>query len=196
MNKKAIFIGSSVSLGIGSTDSAKGWRSHITALLEENGWEVSDCSIGGQTTADILLRLQKDVIDKGPDVCFVGLGLANEGMAGTAASVDGEIVRGIFESNMAKIVRALKSAGIFPVVGGVYPNNRYQPFHYEILKESNAALKTAYDGEGSLYLDWLSAIDDGNGRFKEGIYHDAGHPNDRGYEMMANAVKKKVFEIV
>ena len=196
MSKNAIFIGSSVSFGSGSTNSEKGWRFHITNLLKENGWDVSDCSIGGQTTADILLRLQKDVLDRKPDVCFVGLGLANEGLPGTAAPADGEIKRGIFESNMAKIVNALKRAGIIPIVGGVYPNNDYLPFHYEILKESNAALKAAYDREGSLYLDWLSAVDDGNGHFAEGTFHDAGHPNDIGYGKMADAVKEKVAGIL
>lgn len=78
--KTAIFIGSSVCEGCGATNN-RGWTAMTAERMERNGWTTGNCAIGGQTTADILLRLERDVIVHKPAVCFVGLGLSNEGLA-------------------------------------------------------------------------------------------------------------------
>ena len=124
--KTAIFIGSSVCEGCGATNN-RGWTAMTAERMERNGWSTGNCAIGGQTTADILLRLERDVIVHKPAVCFVGLGLSNEGLATTP---DPAVPCGIFLNNLKKIVQALKDAGIFPIVGGVYPNNDYTLMQY------------------------------------------------------------------
>lgn len=176
---RAAFIGSSVCVGSGAADN-RGWSRMLAEDFEKAGWETWNCAIGGQTTADILLRLERDVIAKQPDVCFVGLGLANEGLGGTADETAAAVVRGIFESNLKKIVSALKKAGILPILGGVYPNNGYKPYQTDALRASHRAISTW----GVEVLNWLDALDDGSGHFREGLYYNGGHPNDEGYRVM------------
>lgn len=176
---KAAFIGSSVCVGSGATDN-RGWSRMLAEDLEKAGWETWNCAIGGQTTSDILLRLERDVISKQPDVCFVGLGLANEGLGRTNNETEAAIIRGIFESNLKKIAAALQKAGILPILGGVYPNNGYNAFQTAALRASHAEINTW----GVEVLNWLDALDDGLGHFKEGQYLNAGHPNDAGYRVM------------
>lgn len=177
--REIIFIGSSVCVGSGAVDN-RGWSALLSEHLESNGWHTSNCAIGGQTTTDILLRLDRDVIQHHPEICIVGLGLANEGLAKTYDISSARIVQGIFEHNLKMIVTALQTSGIRTMLGGVYPNNHYTEFQYKVLKETDEAMATW----GIPVFRWLTALDDGNGHFREGLYHDAGHPNDHGYRVM------------
>jgi len=59
----------------------------------------------------------------------------------------------------------------------VYPNNYYQAHHYEYLRRMDEEMHTW----GVPVLDFLPAVDDGKGRWKEGLYSDALHPNDVGH---------------
>ena len=185
---KIIFIGSSVCVGTGAHND-RGWSTLLAERLMSQGHEVSNCSIGGQKTSDILLRLERDVINHAPDICIVGLGLANEGLPKTGDELDARIIQGVFLSNLAAIVNALRRCGIRPVIGGVYPNNKYTPMHYGILKETQNILNT-WDVK---VFDWLNALDDGCGHFKDGLDHDAGHPNDAGYKVMYDCIPEKLF---
>ena len=179
MAKELIFIGSSVCVGSGARDD-RGWSTLLAERLKEKGWASVNCSVGGQATTDILLRLDRDVIQHHPDLCIVGLGLANEGLPEANDELSAKIVQGVFEHNLKKIVEALQAAGIRVMLGGVYPNNRYTELQYEILKETDRNM-SAWDVP---IFRWLPALDDGKGHFREGLYHDAGHPNDRGYRVM------------
>ncbi len=179
MGKKLIFIGSSVCAGVGAENN-RGWSALLADRLAAQGWQTGNCAIGGQTTADILLRLDRDVIQHRPDVCAVGLGLANEGLPRARDALSARVAQGIFESNLKKIVQALENAGIRPMLGGLYPNNEYRPFQYEILLETEAHMAAW----GVPVFHWLSTLDDGRGHFRQGLYHDPWHPNERGYEAM------------
>ena len=187
--KKVVFIGSSVCYGYGAKDNF-GWSRMLAQRLEAEGWETENCAIGGERTAHILFRLQKDVIDKHPDVCFVGLGLANEGFANTKTDGERATVRGTFESNLYVIVEKLKKAGIRVVLGGLYPNNAYTPDHARVLKETEQAMSSW----GVPVLHWFDALADENGRFREGLYRDPGHPNDEGYRVMYDCIPENIME--
>ena len=187
--KTVIFIGSSVCKGTGATE-LYGWSRMLDARLTAEGWTCEHTSIGGQDTGDILLRLGRDVIDRHPDCCIVGLGLANEGLKKTQTPEEAECVRAVFDANMRKIISALQKADIAVACGGVYPNNRYNGFQYETLKKEEA-LSASW---GVPVFSWLSALDDGQGHFREGLYHDAGHPSDEGYRVMYECIPEKIFE--
>ena len=134
--KAIIFIGSSVCVGSGAANN-RGWSTLLAERLEAEGWRTSNCAIGGQTTADILLRLDRDVMQHHPEICIVGLGLANEGLATACDHSSARIIQGIFEHNLKMIVKALQAAGIQVILGGVYPNNHYTEFQYKVLKETD-----------------------------------------------------------
>lgn len=187
MGGKLIFIGSSVCYGYGGTDD-HGWSFLLGKDYEAKGWEVRNCSIGGQTTTDILLRLDRDVLSHHPDLCIVGLGLANEGLPGAAEYRKAKVIQGIFEHNLMKIKEALQKEGVSVMLGGVYPHNAYKTMHYELLQETHDRM----DQWDVPVLQWLSAIEDGSGHFREGFYMDAGHPNDAGYQAMYEAAKKQL----
>lgn len=184
MNRNTvIFIGSSVCVGTGATQDF-GWSAMLARRLESQGWETSSCAIGGQTTADILLRLERDVIIRRPAACIVGLGLANEGLPRARTETEGRIIQGIFQSNLLRIVRALQQAGIRTALGGVYPHNAYGEMHCALLRETDRTMA----GWGVPVYRWLDALEDGHGHFKPGLFHDDGHPCDEGYRVMYDCI--------
>lgn len=186
--KTAIFIGSSVCEGCGATNN-RGWTAMTAGRMERNGWTTGNCAIGGQTTADILLRLERDVIVHKPAVCFVGLGLSNEGLA---TAPDPAVPCGIFLNNLKKIVQALKDAGIFPIVGGVYPNNDYTLMQY-------AWERRVYDEMDTWdvpVLQWLDGLEDGYGHYPKGWENDPWHPNDEGYKHYYEQIPQKVWDLL
>lgn len=186
--KTAIFIGSSVCEGYGATDN-RGWSAMAAERLVRNGWTASNCAIGGQTTADILLRLERDVIVHRPAVCFVGLGLSNEGLT---TAENPAVPCGIFLSNLKKIAQALEEAGIFPILGGVYPNNDYTPEQYTWLRR-------VYDEMGTWeepVLQWLDGLEDGCGHYPPGWEFDPWHPNDTGYAHFYAQIPQKIWDLL
>ena len=96
------------------------------------------------------------------------------------------MIQGIFEHNLLSIKNALQQAGISVLLGGVYPNNRYNAMHYDLLRETDERM-----GHWDVpVFHWLEDIEDGRGHFREGYYADAGHPNDEGYRAMYASAKK------
>ena len=78
------------------------------------------------------------------------------------------------------------------IFGGVYPNNYFENDHYKALKEVNDEMIKNFKED---VIDFLSCLDDGSGKWKEGTYEDAGHPNTKGHEEMFKAINFKIFDI-
>jgi hypothetical protein len=45
-------------------------------------------------------------------------------------------------------------------------------------------------------LNFLAAMDNGNGHWREGEYVDAGHPNTAGHRRMFDAIDLRIFVVV
>jgi len=94
----------------------------------------------------------------------------NEGLLERGVGVCEEFKEGILE--LIEMVKALNASII---IGGVYPSNSYDPSHYEALKQVQEVLHSFPRKQINLeqdmkswgypYLDFLSAVDDGQGRF-------------------------------
>lgn len=185
--KTAIFIGSSVCQGCGATNE-RGWSAMAAERMARNGWTTSNCAIGGQNTADILLRLERDVIAHAPAVCFVGLGLSNEGLA---AAENPAVPCGIFLNNLGKIVEALEGARHLPHRGRRLPQQRLHPG-----KERVAPPRPRRDG----YLGRARAAVAGrpggrqDGHYPAGWENDPWHPNDTGYAHFYEQIPQRVWD--
>ena len=84
-----------------------------------------------------------------------------------------------------------RDIGASPILGGVYPNNDYSPEHYWLLKDTHNRLLNW----GVPVLDWLAVLDNGQGRWKDGISFDPAHPNTIGHRLMYEAINLDLFDI-
>src|SRR5690348_1957131 len=158
--------------------------------------------IGGQTSAQMLVRMHPDVIDLRPAAIVI--------LAGTndIARNTGAETATLVEENLMAMTELAQKHGIKVVLCSLTPISDYadvppggdnspQPgapipklIHSvrrppaQIL-ELNAWIKKYAASVGAVYADYFSAVVDGNGMLKEGFSGDGLHPNKQGYALMA-----------
>ena len=96
-------------------------------------------------------------------------------------------------SGLLELVALSHSIGAHVVLGGVYPNQKYQEKEYQLLKEVHEELQSWKKKFGVEVLDFLSNVDDGSGKWKEGLYSDFIHPNDAGHELLYGNIDLSLF---
>lgn len=139
--------------------------------------------ISGQTTPQMLVRFQQDVVHLHPAVVVVLAGTND--IAGNTGPSSPQMILDNFAS-MSAIARA---NGIRMVIASILPAAAYpwrpgiQPA--EEIRQVNQMLKDLCDKDGLVYLDYYSAMADASGGMRPGLSSDGVHPTARGYEIMA-----------
>lgn len=109
---KIVFLGDSITLGTayGGVTNATRFSTLIGVAAGYAAQDIINAGVGGNNSADILARLQADVIAHAPDVCVVMVG--NNDFGGTGKILSSSQ----YKANLVKIVVQLRAAGIKPVL--------------------------------------------------------------------------------
>jgi lysophospholipase L1-like esterase len=138
--------------------------------------------ISGQTTPQMVVRFRQDVIDLHPSAVVILAGTND--VAGNTGPMTPEMTEGNFKSmiDLAKangirvIVASILPAADFPWRPGLGPAQKIQAL--------NAWLRGYCANHSVIYLDYYSAMANGNGGMRAGISSDGVHPNAEGYAIM------------
>jgi lysophospholipase L1-like esterase len=170
--KRVVFLGDSI------TDR---WGRKVGTFFP--GKPYINRGISGQTTPQMLIRFQQDVVHLHPAVVVL--------LAGTndIARNTGPSSPAMVEDNISSIVSIAKQDGIRVVLASITPAAHY---HWrpdvngaaDIL-EVNRWLKSFCEKNNLVYLDYYSAMADDSGAMKPGLSSDEVHPTVQGYELMA-----------
>jgi lysophospholipase L1-like esterase len=210
LKKRAAEPGRVVFIGDSITD---GWR------LDEYfaGKPYVNRGIGGQTTAQMLVRVYPDVIDLKPAAMVVLAGtndIARNTGPATAEMIQHNIMAmtELAQHHKIKVLLcsilpisdypflAQQSAGAPPPPPpgrgpgrGAFPRQRMTVGRppADILK-LNAWLKDYAQRVGAIYVDYFSALVDEKGWLKDGLANDGLHPNADGYKIMAPIVQTAI----
>jgi acyl-CoA thioesterase-1 len=158
--------------------------------------------IGGQTTAQMLLRFRQDVIALDP-VAVVILAGTND-LSGNS----GPMSLSASEDNLAAMSELAKTHGIKVVLASLLPvsdekkdqegrprlQSPYRP--PEKIRALNAWLADYARQNGHVYLDYFSAVVDGAGRLRSDVTDDGLHPNASGYALMAPLAEKAIRDVL
>jgi lysophospholipase L1-like esterase len=156
--------------------------------------------IGGQTTAQMLLRFRPDVIDLQPDAVVILAGTND--IAGNAGPVSLESV----EQNLATMAELAKLHGIRVVLASLLPVSddkrdaegrpllRTQDRPAAKLRALNVWMEDYARRNGHTYLDYFSAAADAGGLLKPNLNDDGLHPNAAGYAVMAPRAEQAITE--
>lgn len=146
--------------------------------------------ISGQTTMQMLIRMQPDVVAHKPKVMVLLAG-TNDIAANTGPATN-EFIQG----NIASIVDIARANGINVVLASILPVSDYnkrtngemiirteqrQPARILAL---NNWIKNYCQQKGLIYLDYFSATVDEKGFLKAELANDGLHPNAEGYKIM------------
>ncbi len=152
--------------------------------------------IGGQTTPQMLVRFRPDVIDLHPAVVVVLAGTND--IAGNTGEEALDQIKGDY-ATMAELARV---HGIHLVFASVTPINDYNPTALRFFLQRSPAkilalnewLKKYCADNGLVYLDYFSAMVDGNGMLKAELTADGLHPNAAGFAVMAPLAQAAILK--
>jgi lysophospholipase L1-like esterase len=147
--------------------------------------------IGGQTTAQMLVRFRADVLDLRPAAVVILAGTND--VAGNAGKVTPEQI----QENLASMAELARVHGVAVVLASLLPvsDDKKDPGGQaltrtidrptESIRALNRWLSEYAAKNGHVFLDYYSATADGRGLFRPELNDDGLHPNARGYAVMA-----------
>lgn len=187
---KIALIGSSVAAGHKAW-LLRGWAWLLgEALRKKYGHRLVNVSEAGTNVEKTIERFAAVLAPPRPDVVIIALSLGNEGFASCPAH-ERRAVQRRFESGLRRLEKMVRELGARPILGGVYPNDAYLPEHHRLLWETHTRMLSW----GIPVLNWLEAVDDGQGRWKPGMSFDPAHPNGAGHRLMYEAIDLSLFDI-
>jgi lysophospholipase L1-like esterase len=143
--------------------------------------------IGGQTSAQMLVRLRQDVINLHP-AAVVFLESTND--------VSQNMTPEASEDNYQSIAELAKANGIKIILTSITPSSHFpwNPAMHpaETIRERNAWLKNYAATHSLVYVDFYPALADAEGGMKADLTVDGVHPNKEGYAVMAPLVEAGV----
>ena len=185
------FEGDSITRRWGATDYPKflaQWKRNF------HGWNAANFGWGGDTTQNILWRLQNGELDGvSPKVIVLQAGTNNLPWTGPAdkAKVD-EVVRGI-EAIISVFQQKAPEAAI--VLTGVFPRSQNMSLK-ETIEQINTQLSKLADGKRIRFLNINDKLADTEGKLLEGMSSDGLHLEEKGYDVWAEALKPILTELM
>ena len=166
-----IAFGDSLVAGRGAASG----KDFVSVLSQRIGVPIINAGRSGDTTGAALARFHRDVLDRNPRVVIVLLG-GNDFLRRIP-------VRETFD-NLTQIVEPIRARGSAVVLVGVSVGLLSDPYRdeYEALARRTSSV---------LVPDILDGI-----MGRNGLMADPIHPNDRGYEMVADVLEPVVRDLL
>ncbi len=148
--------------------------------------------ISGQTTPQLLVRFQQDVVHLKPDVVVI--------LAGTndIAGNTGQSTLQMIEDNFASMAAIARQNGITMVIASILPASHYfwspavQPINE--IREVNRWLKEFCIQNDLVFLDYYDAMADLQGAMQAEFSSDGVHPSAAGYAVMVPLAEEVIAE--
>jgi len=156
--------------------------------------------IGGQTTAQMLVRFRADVLAVKANVVVILAGTND--IAGNA----GPVALGAVEDNLETMAELARAHGVRVVLASLLPvsDDEKDAKGQAIVRTTdrppatidalNRWLADYARKSDAVYLDYFSAVAGADGRFKPELTDDGLHPNAAGYAAMAPLAEKAIAQ--
>jgi lysophospholipase L1-like esterase len=150
--------------------------------------------IGGQTTPQMLIRFQQDVVALKPKVVVINAGTND--IAGNTGPSSLEMI----EDNLRSMTQIAAANGIHVVLASVTPAYDY-PWKRGLepadkVVSLNSWMKDYCARTGCVYADYFTPMADEKHGMKEGLSRDGIHPTPAGYAIMAPIAERAIAQAV
>lgn len=149
--------------------------------------------ISGQTTEQMLLRFQQDVVDLHPAAVLILAG-TNDIAGNTGPETDRMI-----ENDFRAMTQIARANHIRVIIASITPSADFwwrpgvDPIHR--IRIMNAWLRQFSQRHGFLYVDYYDAMAQPDGAMKTGLTFDGVHPNAKGFAIMGTLAEKAIAEV-
>ena len=181
--QRVVFFGDSI------TDA---WGRSPTTGVFFPGKPYVNRGISGQTTPQMLVRFQQDVVHLHPAAVVI--------LAGTndIAGNTGPSTQQMIEDNYTSMAGIAKQNGIKVVFASITPAFAY-PWKPGIqpvvrIRELNKWLQDFCSRNRCVYLDYYSSMVDAKGAMLPGLSSDGVHPTAKGYAVMAPLAEQAIAQ--
>ena len=169
--RRVVFMGNSIT---------EGWAPYFDSLARGEPWIGR--GISGQTTPQMLIRFQQDVVALRPAVVVI-LGGTND-IAGNTGPSTPEMIA----DNIASMAEIATANGIRVVIASVLPARDY-PWKRGLepaptIVALNNLLRAYARQHGAVWLDLHAAMRDARNGMRSELSADGVHPNETGYRIM------------
>lgn len=169
--RRVVFIGDSIT---------QGWRDFHPAFFADNG--LLGRGIGGQVTAQMLVRFWPDVVALKPAAVHILAGVND--IAQNAGPYDPAAT----QANLQAMTTLAQASGIAVILATVTPVAEF-PWKPGLgptakVRALNAWLRAYTAERGAVLADYTQVLDDGAGGMKPGLAYDGVHPTREGYAAM------------
>ena len=193
--KKIVFFGDSITeLGVKKGGYIDLLNNRISSNGQTSQFDLLGAGIGGNKIYDLFLRLEKDVLNKAPDVVVIWVGVNDvwhKSMMGTGTDYD---KFGLFYDAVVQKIQAKGAKVILvtpAVIGERYDQSNPQDgelnFYSNWIRKYAAEKKIALVDCRKLFLDY-SAKNNPKQVDKGILTYDRVHLNDAGNQLVADAI--------
>jgi lysophospholipase L1-like esterase len=175
---RVVFLGDSIT---------EHWTSYDPAFFRDHPF--LDRGIYGQTTPQILLRFQPDVVALKPQAVVILAGTND--LAGNTGPESLEYIEGnlaaMGQLGNANHIQVVLSS-ILPITDHYKPQSRRHP--PADIRALNQWMQNFCRASGCIFLDYAASLSDAQGSLRPELTADGLHPNARGYLIMEGLVMK------
>jgi lysophospholipase L1-like esterase len=186
------FVGDSITRRWGCTDPQyadllANWKSNFF------GWNAGNFGWGGDTTQNILWRLENGELDGvNPQVIVILAGTNNIGGHSTTQAAIDDITRGI-DAIVDLCRRKAPTATI--ILTAIFPRDD-KPDAMAIISQVNANLRKLADAKTIRFVSVNDKLADNDGHLIAGMMTDGLHPTVKGYQVWADGLKPVLTELL
>lgn len=179
-----VFMGNSIT---------EGWVKSHPEFFSENNY--TGRGISGQTTSQMLLRFQNDVVALKPRLVVINAGTND------IAENTGIYNPDFTFNNIKAMADIAKSNGIKVIIASVLPAAAF-PWRKEItdapqkVDALNSKLKQYAQSNKLIFVDYNTAMRDAKGGMREGLAKDGIHPTPSGYAVMEPIIKSAINKVL
>jgi lysophospholipase L1-like esterase len=183
------FLGDSITRRWGATDYPEflaNWNQNF------HGWNAAVFGVGGDTTQNMLWRIENGELDGvNPKVIVVLAGTNDVGRT-PHPDVAEEVPKRI--KAIIDLCRA-KAPGATIILTAIFPRNDTTEAN-PVIGRINAKIATFADGKTVRFLDINNQLADKNGQLHDGMTMDRLHLTAKGYQIWADALKPMLTEML
>lgn len=179
--QKIVCLGDSITYGF-PFGPQYSWVEYLNQVLPG---EVINEGINGNTTSDMLRRMERDVLRHHPTHVVI-MGGINDVFVGESFDR--------ITWNINKMVEMAQAQNIRTILG--VPTAVDDPYIEKLLVRLRDWIKDLAQQKGLDIIDFASVFSDENGKIKlELLLDDGGHPDLAGYQAMCQVIDLKVFDL-
>jgi lysophospholipase L1-like esterase/dienelactone hydrolase len=174
--KRVVFLGNSIT---------EGWVRALPGFIEDNNFIGR--GIGGQTSAQLLLRFRQDVVQLRARIVVLHIGIND------VAENTGPYDPNFTMSNIQSMVEIAKANEIKIILASVLPSTKFEwnralGDRSDMILDLNKRIKAYAEMENVPYVDYHSAMKNEQNGMDPDIAEDGVHPSLKGYKIMQELV--------